>query len=80
MPTLAAPRMLAIGGGYTRPTIRFRVSKMKLIPPEIRAVIALAVGMFCVQVDFFALSLALPRWPSTSMRQRRTCNGCSVPT
>jgi hypothetical protein len=61
MPTLAAPRMLAVGGGYTRPTIRFRVSKMKLTPPEIRAVIALAVGMFCVQVDFFALSLALPR-------------------
>jgi hypothetical protein len=28
---------------------------MKLTPPEIRAVIALAVGMFCVQVDFFAL-------------------------
>jgi hypothetical protein len=42
MPTLAAPRILAIGGGYTRPTIRFRVSKMKLTPPEIRAVIALA--------------------------------------
>jgi MFS family permease len=61
MPTLAARRMLAIGGGYTQPTIRFRVSKMKLTPPEIRAVIALAVGMFCVQVDFFALSLALPR-------------------
>ena len=34
---------------------------MRLTPPEIRAVIALAVGMFCVQVDFFALSLALPR-------------------
>ena len=34
---------------------------MKLTPPEIRAVIALAVGMFCVQVDFFALNLALPR-------------------
>jgi hypothetical protein len=28
---------------------------MKLTPPEIRAVIALPVGMFCVQVDFFAL-------------------------
>ena len=34
---------------------------MKLTPAEIRAVIALAVGMFCVQVDFFALNLALPR-------------------
>jgi EmrB/QacA subfamily drug resistance transporter len=34
---------------------------MKLAPAEIRAVIALAVGMFCVQVDFFALNLALPR-------------------
>jgi MFS family permease len=34
---------------------------MKLNPAEIRAVIALAVGMFCVQVDFFALNLALPR-------------------
>ena len=39
MPTLAAPRILAIGGGYTRPTIRFSVSKMKLTPPEIRAVL-----------------------------------------
>jgi hypothetical protein len=34
---------------------------MKLAPAELRAVIALPVGMFCVQVDFFALSLALPR-------------------
>ena len=34
---------------------------MKLAPAESRAVIALAVGMFCVQVDFFALNLALPR-------------------
>ncbi len=34
---------------------------MRLTPAEIRAVIALAVGMFCVQVDFFALSLALPQ-------------------
>jgi hypothetical protein len=34
---------------------------MRLNPAEIRAVIALAVGMFCVQVDFFALNLALPR-------------------
>lgn len=34
---------------------------MRLSPAEIRAVIALAVGMFCVQVDFFALNLALPR-------------------
>ena len=34
---------------------------MKLAPAESRAVIALAVGMFCVQVDFFARSLALPR-------------------
>jgi EmrB/QacA subfamily drug resistance transporter len=34
---------------------------MKLAPAESRAVIALALGMFCVQVDFFALSLALPR-------------------
>lgn len=34
---------------------------MRLAPAEIRAVIALAVGMFCVQVDFFALSLALPQ-------------------
>jgi MFS family permease len=34
---------------------------MGLTPAEIRAVIALAVGMFCVQVDFFALSLALPQ-------------------
>ena len=42
MPTLAAPRILAIGGGYTRPTIRFSVSKMKLTPPEIRAVFAMA--------------------------------------
>ncbi len=28
---------------------------------EIRAVAAVSVGMFCVQLDFFALSLALPR-------------------
>ena len=35
--------------------------QMKLTPAEIRAVIGLAVGMFCVQVDFFALNLALPR-------------------
>ena len=34
---------------------------MGLTPAEILAVIALAVGMFCVQVDFFALNLALPR-------------------
>jgi MFS family permease len=34
---------------------------MRLTPAEIRAVVALAVGMFCVQVDFFALNLALPR-------------------
>lgn len=34
---------------------------MKLASAELRAVIALAVGMFCVQVDFFALNLALPR-------------------
>ena len=34
---------------------------MRLTPAEIRAVIALEVGMFCVQVDFFALSLALPQ-------------------
>jgi len=34
---------------------------MRPTPAEIRAVIALAVGMFCVQVDFFALSLALPQ-------------------
>jgi EmrB/QacA subfamily drug resistance transporter len=34
---------------------------MRLTPVEVRAVIALAVGMFCVQVDFFALSLALPQ-------------------
>ena len=34
---------------------------MKLAPAESRAVIALAVGMFCMQVDFFALNLALPR-------------------
>jgi MFS family permease len=34
---------------------------MRLTPAEIRAVIALAVGIFCVQVDFFALNLALPR-------------------
>jgi MFS family permease len=34
---------------------------MRLTPAEIRAVVALAVGMFCVQVDFFALSLALPQ-------------------
>jgi MFS family permease len=33
---------------------------MKLTATEVRAVVALAVGMFCVQVDFFALSLALP--------------------
>ena len=34
---------------------------MRLTPAETRAVVALAVGMFCVQVDFFALNLALPR-------------------
>jgi MFS family permease len=34
---------------------------MKLTPAETRAVMALAVGMFCVQVDFFALNLALLR-------------------
>ena len=33
---------------------------MKLTSAEVRAVVALAIGMFCVQVDFFALSLALP--------------------
>ena len=41
--------------------IRSKVSQMRLTPAEIRAVVALAVGMFCVQVDFFALNLALPR-------------------
>ena len=34
---------------------------MKFTSAEIRAIVALAVGLFCVQVDFFALSLALPR-------------------
>ena len=29
--------------------------QMRLTPAEFRAVLALAVGMFCVQVDFFAL-------------------------
>ena len=33
---------------------------MKLASAEVRAVVALAIGIFCVQVDFFALSLALP--------------------
>jgi hypothetical protein len=28
---------------------------MRQTPAEFRAVLALAVGMFCVQVDFFAL-------------------------
>ncbi len=37
---------------------------MKFTGAEIRAVAAVAVGMFCVQVDFFALSLALPRMAS----------------
>jgi hypothetical protein len=31
---------------------------MKLAPAELRVVVALAVGMFCVQVDFFAVNLA----------------------
>jgi MFS family permease len=34
---------------------------MRLTLAEIRAVIALAAGMVCVQVDFFALNVALPR-------------------
>ena len=34
---------------------------MSLTARERRAVAAVAVGMFCVQLDFFALSLALPR-------------------
>src|SRR6476619_8394051 len=44
-----------------RQPLRSKVWQMRLTPAEIRAVVALAVGMFCVQVDFFALNLALPR-------------------
>jgi EmrB/QacA subfamily drug resistance transporter len=33
---------------------------MKFTAAEVRAIVALAIGLFCVQVDFFALSLALP--------------------
>ena len=36
---------------------------MKFTGSEVRAVAAVAVGMLCVQVDFFALSLALPIAP-----------------
>jgi len=46
---------------YTWRGIRPKVWRVRLTPTEIRAVVALAVGMFCVQVDFFALNLALPR-------------------
>jgi len=46
---------------YTWTGIRSKVWRVRLTPTEIRAVVALAVGMFCVQVDFFALNLALPR-------------------
>lgn len=34
---------------------------MKITSAEVRAIVALALGLFCVQVDFCALSLALPR-------------------
>lgn len=34
---------------------------MKFSFAEVHAIVALAVGLFCVQVDFFALSMALPR-------------------
>lgn len=34
---------------------------MSLSGREVRAVAAVSVGMFCVQLDFFALSLALPQ-------------------
>jgi predicted MFS family arabinose efflux permease len=54
---------------------------MRLTPAEIRAVIALAVGMFCVQVDFFALSLALPQMAvDLNQTTPQICSGCSVPT
>ena len=33
---------------------------MKFTAAEVRALVALSIGLFCVQVDFFALSLALP--------------------
>jgi MFS family permease len=33
---------------------------MKFTASEVRAIVALSIGLFCVQVDFFALSLALP--------------------
>jgi hypothetical protein len=58
---------------------------MKLAPAELRAVVALAVGMFGVQVDFFALNLALPRMAvdrsSSTSRLARSpssaaCDGC----
>jgi len=34
---------------------------LKITSAEVRAIVALALGLFCVQVDFCALSLALPR-------------------
>jgi EmrB/QacA subfamily drug resistance transporter len=37
---------------------------MSFTGSEVRAIAAVAVGMFCVQVDFFALSLALPSMAS----------------
>jgi hypothetical protein len=37
---------------------------MRQNPAEFRAVLALAVGMFCVQVDFFALNGRRSRQPS----------------
>jgi hypothetical protein len=44
---------------------------MRLTSAEIRTVIALAVGMFCAQGDFFALNLALPRM-AVDLNETRT--------
>ena len=66
------------GGPGCRPTRRHRTSAglpihfvaapragMKFTPAEVRAIVALAVGLFCVQVDFFALTWLCPGWLSS---------------